>query len=74
VRAGLRALLDDDDGDVLSALRGALLETDRSRQASGTGTDDHDIEFHTFAGGKLAVGFGHGRAPLILSGIIENRA
>jgi len=29
-----------------------LLQPDRSRQAGRPGTDDHDVEFHGFAGGS----------------------
>jgi hypothetical protein len=49
VRADLRPLLEDDDGELLGLLRGELLEPDSRGKASGSGADDDDVEFHGLA-------------------------
>ncbi len=46
MRADLRALLHHDDVQ----LGVEFLQPDRGRQAGRSGADDHDIEFHGFAG------------------------
>ena len=53
VRAGLRALLEDDDRDLVRALGGELLEADRGGQPGRAGADDRDVVFHRLAGPVL---------------------
>src|SRR5262249_37732800 len=57
VRADLGALLDHDD----ASLGRKLLEVDRSSKPGGSRADDHTIEFHRLARGKLSVG--HDSSP-----------
>ena len=49
MRADLGALLHHDDRNV----RRDLLELDRGRKARRPGADDHHVELHRFAGGKV---------------------
>ena len=53
MRAGLRALLEHDDRDLVRALGGELLQADRGGQAGRAGADDRDVVLHRFAGAVL---------------------
>jgi hypothetical protein len=49
MRADLRALLDDTDGDLAAGLGGELLQTDRRGEAGRPGADDDHVIFHPLA-------------------------
>ena len=49
VRADLRALFEQADGDFAAGLRGELLQADRRGEPRGAAADDHDVVFHGFA-------------------------
>ena len=67
VRADLRALLEDADGDFVARLRRELLQTDRRREAGGAAADDHDVVFHGFAWhGGILLALNLGRACRIV--------
>ena len=57
VRAGLGALLEHDDRDLLACLGGQLLQADGGGQAGGAAADDHDVVFHGFARAELGEDF-----------------
>ena len=54
MRAGLRALFDDDDGEVGRD----LFQPDRGGKAGRAAADDHDVIIHGFARGEFFC-FGH---------------
>ena len=49
MRADLRALLEDADGELALALGGELAQPDRGGEAGRPGADDHHVELHAFA-------------------------
>ena len=49
VRADLRALLEQADGDLVAALGGELLQADRRREPGRAAADDHHVVFHRLA-------------------------
>ena len=49
MRADLRALLQHDDGELIAALGGKLLQPDRRGEPGRSGADDDDVELHGLA-------------------------
>ena len=48
MRADLRALFDDADGDLLPLFLGKLTQPDRGRQTRRPRADDNHVKFHRF--------------------------
>ena len=60
VGAHLRALLQDDDGELLPGRSGELLEADGGREPGRPRPDDHHVALHRFARLQLGCVGGHG--------------